>query len=181
MAASSGRYPNGTLFGQLVGVREGSLDFIIDGKPPPESEASEIDKKGLMPFVYTKLLKEVPLEFVIVCLAPEALPPYYNLIAPFDLYTWIAVIATIPFVSVFYFVIGSTYSRTGMLMEEKRTWYDVSFITFGVFFAEGVPETWKSEGKARMIVTYIYHLAVMFVISIFLCNLRYASKKKSLY
>ena len=45
-------------------------------------------------------------------------------------------------------------------------------MTYSILFAETFPKKWNKEGVARMVLTFAWHITAMFVILIYLCNLR---------
>ena len=50
--------------------------------------------------------------------------------------------------------------------------HHIPIISFSILFAEGFPARWEENGKARIVLTQFWNFATMFIVLIYLCNLR---------
>lgn len=50
--------------------------------------------------------------------------------------------------------------------------YEILLISFSILFAEGFPSQWEKKGVARKILTEVWKYVAMFIVLVYLCNLR---------
>ena len=50
--------------------------------------------------------------------------------------------------------------------------YEVPIMSFSILFAESFPSQWEEKGVARKILTEIWKFVAMFIVLVYLCNLR---------